>query len=122
MALGKIDLVIVGSDRVAANGDVANKIGTYGLALAAKANGVPFYVAAPWPTIDLNTPDGSSIPIENRLPEELTHIAGQRIVPDGVKVLNPAFDVTPADLVTALITDRGVVRPPYAAKIQSLSI
>ncbi|MBW2536126.1 MAG: S-methyl-5-thioribose-1-phosphate isomerase [Deltaproteobacteria bacterium] len=113
MRRGLIDLVVVGTDRTVANGDVANKIGTYGVALAAREAGVPFYVALPWSTVDLETPDGSGIPIEERPAEEVTHVMGQRIVPEGVPVLNPAFDVTPAELVTALITDRGVIRPPY---------
>jgi methylthioribose-1-phosphate isomerase len=121
MARGRVDLVVVGTDRVAANGDVANKIGTYGVALAARANGIPFYVAAPWSTIDLNTPTGAAIPIEDRPAKEVTHVLGQRIVPNGVPVLNPAFDVTPADLVTALITDRGIVRAPYEEALKKLS-
>jgi methylthioribose-1-phosphate isomerase len=120
MARGKVDLVIVGTDRVAANGDVANKIGTYGVALAARANDIPFYVAAPWSTIDLNTANGAAIPIEDRPAKEVTHVLGQCIVPNGVPVLNPAFDVTPADLVTALITDRGIVRAPYEEALKKL--
>jgi methylthioribose-1-phosphate isomerase len=120
IARGKVDLVVVGTDRVAANGDVANKIGTYGVALAARANGIPFYVAAPWSTIDLNTPNGAAIPIEDRPAKEVTHVLGQPIVPNGVPVLNPAFDITPADLVTALITDRGIVRAPYQETLKKL--
>jgi len=108
---GDITCVLVGADRIAANGDVANKIGTYGVALAARANGVPFYVAAPSSTVDLATPDGAAIPIEERAAEEVAALGGQRTVPAGVQVWNPAFDVTPAGLVTAIITDRGVFAP-----------
>jgi methylthioribose-1-phosphate isomerase len=108
---GDITCVLVGADRIAANGDVANKIGTYGVALAARANGVPFYVAAPSSTVDLATPDGGAIPIEERAAEEIAALGGRRTVPDGVQVWNPAFDVTPAGLVTAIITDRGVFAP-----------
>jgi methylthioribose-1-phosphate isomerase len=121
LARGEIDLVVVGTDRTVANGDVANKIGTYGVALAASAADVPFYVAAPWSTIDMDTPDGAGIPIEERPPEEVTHVLGTRIVPEGIAVRNPAFDVTPAHLVTALITDRGVVRPPYLKSLADLA-
>ncbi|MDJ0765104.1 MAG: S-methyl-5-thioribose-1-phosphate isomerase [Myxococcota bacterium] len=117
----EVTLVVVGTDRVAANGDVANKIGTYGVALAAHANRIPFYVAAPWSTIDLDTKDGAAIPIENRPDEEVTHVFGKRIVPNAVPVLNPAFDVTPAALVTALITDRGIVRPPFGPGLAALA-
>lgn len=116
----RADLVIVGTDRVAANGDIANKIGTYGVALAARAAQVPFYVAAPWSTIDLSTPTGDDIVIEERPALEVTHVLGQRLVPEGVPVLNPAFDVTPHDLVTALITDRGLVYPPFAEGLRAL--
>jgi len=108
---GDITCVLVGADRIAANGDVANKIGTYGLALAARAHRVPFYVAAPTSTFDPATPDGASIPIEERAAEELTRWRGHAAAPTGVGVWNPAFDVTPADLVTAIITDRGVFAP-----------
>jgi methylthioribose-1-phosphate isomerase len=108
---GDVACVIVGADRIAANGDVANKIGTYSLALAARAHGIPFYVAAPSSTVDLATPDGSRIPIEERTPDEMTTWRGSRTAPPGVAVWNPAFDVTPAELVTAIITDRGIVRP-----------
>jgi methylthioribose-1-phosphate isomerase len=108
---GDITCVLVGADRIAANGDVANKIGTYGVALAARANGVPFYVAAPSSTVDLATPDGAAIPIEERAAEEVAGLGGRRTVPAGVQVWNPAFDVTPAGLVTAIITDRGVFAP-----------
>jgi methylthioribose-1-phosphate isomerase len=108
---GDITCVIVGADRIAANGDVANKIGTYPLALSARAHGVPFYVAAPSSTVDLAARDGSAIPIEERGGDEISTWGGRRTVPPGVQVWNPAFDVTPADLVTAIITDRGVLRP-----------
>lgn len=117
LARGEIDLVIVGADRIAANGDVANKVGTLGVALAARHGGVPFYVAAPWSTVDLEMPSGAGIPIEQRPAEEVTHVLGRRVVPEGVPVLNPAFDVTPGELVTALITDRGVLRPPFSQSI-----
>ena len=108
---GDVTCVIVGADRIAANGDVANKIGTYGLALAARAHQVPFYVAAPRSTIDLATPDGAHIPIEQRRAEEVTGVAGRRTAPPGIEVWNPAFDVTPASLVTGIITDDGIVQP-----------
>jgi methylthioribose-1-phosphate isomerase len=108
---GDITCVLVGADRIAANGDVANKIGTYGLALAARAHGVPFYVAAPSSTVDIATPDGAAIPIEERAGEEVAALGGRRTAPAGVPVWNPAFDVTPGGLVTAIITDRGVFAP-----------
>ena len=120
MAAGEIDLVVVGADRIAANGDVANKIGTYALAVLARAHELPFYVAAPLSTIDLATPDGSRIPIEERRPEEVTSYAGHRIAPEGVPAKNPAFDVTPAALVTAICTERGVVRAPYGPALARL--
>ena len=113
MRQGKINAVVVGADRIAANGDVANKIGTYTVAVLAKEHGIPFYVAAPFSTVDLDTPDGSRIPIEERSSMEVTHIAGKQMTPDGVRVENPAFDVTPHQYVTAIITERGVVRAPY---------
>ena len=116
----QIDLVIVGADRIAANGDVANKIGTYALAVLARAHSLPFYVAAPLSTIDLAKPSGESIPIEERSPEEVTMIAGRRIAPEGVAVLNPAFDVTPAELLTAIVTEKGVARPPFGPSIAAL--
>ena len=122
MARGKVDLVVVGTDRTAANGDVANKIGTYSVALAAAANKVPFYVAAPWSTIDMGTATGAGIPIENRPAEEVTHVFSERIVPEGVPVMNPAFDVTPAELVTAIITDHGVARPPYIESLRKMAL
>ena len=120
MKQGKIDAVIVGTDRVAANGDVANKIGTYGVALLAKAHGIPFYVAGPLSTIDLATPTGDEIPIEERDPMEVTHGMGKQTAPTGVKVYNPAFDITPHELVSAIITERGIARPPYAESLKRL--
>ena len=121
MQQGKIDAVIVGADRIAANGDVANKIGTYTVAVLAKEHGIPFYVAAPFSTVDLATPDGSQIPIEQRSSREVTHLAGKQIAPDGVMVENPAFDVTPNSYVTAIITERGVARQPYAESLRELA-
>ncbi len=121
MKQGKIGAVIVGADRVAANGDVANKIGTYTVAVLAKEHGIPFYVAAPISTIDLETPDGSKIPIEQRNPVEVTHIAGKAITPAGVLIENPAFDVTPAKYVTAIVTERGIARSPYAQSLSTLA-
>jgi methylthioribose-1-phosphate isomerase len=114
MSRGKVDLVVVGADRIAANGDVANKIGTYSLAVLARENGVPFYVAAPISTIDLSLASGAEIPIEERSSREVTELAGMAIAPEGVHAAHPAFDVTPARLVTAIITERGVVRQPYS--------
>lgn len=113
MRSGKIKKVIVGADRIAKNGDVANKIGTYGVAVLAKYHHIPFYVAAPFSTIDLAISDGTHIPIEERKAEEVTHIGGERLAPTLVDVWNPAFDVTPAELVTAIITDRGILEPPF---------
>ena len=121
MRQGKISAIVVGADRIAANGDVANKIGTYSVAVLAKENDIPFYVAAPFSTIDLDTSDGSKIPIEQRNPKEVTHIAGRQMVPDGVEVENPAFDVTPAKYVTAIVTERGVARAPYQDSLRRLS-
>jgi methylthioribose-1-phosphate isomerase len=121
MRQGKIAAVIVGADRIAANGDVANKIGTYTVAVLAKEHGIPFYVAAPWSTIDMETPDGSKIPIEQRSSREVTHFAGKQVAPDGVKVENPAFDVTPNKYVTAIITERGVAKAPLAESLKELS-
>ena len=120
MLLGKIDAVIVGADRIAANGDVANKIGTYTVAVLAKEHGIPFYVAAPISTVDLNTTDGSKIPIEQRASTEMTHLAGKQIAPDAVRVENPAFDVTPNKYVTAIITERGVAEAPYQESLARL--
>ncbi|BCW96229.1 MAG: S-methyl-5-thioribose-1-phosphate isomerase [Fimbriimonadales bacterium] len=114
MAQGKVDAVIAGADRIAANGDTANKIGTYTLAVLAHYHRAPFYIAAPVSTIDPRTPDGASIPIEYRDPAEVTHIDGLQVAPTGAPALNPAFDVTPAALIHAIITERGVFRPPYA--------
>ena len=121
MKQGKIGAIVVGADRIAANGDVANKIGTYTVAVLAKEHGIPFYVAAPFSTIDLATPDGSKIPIEQRNEREVTHIAGRQMVPEGVGVENPAFDVTPAKYVTAIITERGIAKAPYEESLQKLS-
>jgi len=117
---GKIGAVIVGADRIAANGDVANKIGTYSVAVLAKEHGLPFYVAAPISTVDLDTQDGSQIPIEQRNPSEVTHIAGKLVTPPGVGVENPAFDVTPAKFVTAIVTERGIARAPYGESLALL--
>jgi methylthioribose-1-phosphate isomerase len=117
MQRGMIDLVIVGADRIAANGDVANKIGTYGVAVLAQAHGIPFYVAAPLSTIDGSLPSGDHIPIEERPPEEVTHLGGRQIAPAGITVLNPAFDVTPHAYVRAIITEVGVLRPPLDQSI-----
>jgi methylthioribose-1-phosphate isomerase len=114
MAGGEVDCVVVGADRIAANGDVANKVGTYGLAVLARHHGIPFYVAAPMSTVDRNCPTGADIPIERRAGEEVTSIEGHPIAPAGMAVDNRAFDVTPADLVTALVTEEGVFRPPFA--------
>jgi methylthioribose-1-phosphate isomerase len=121
MKQGKIGAIVVGADRIAANGDVANKIGTYTVAVLAKEHGIPFYVAAPISTVDLDTPDGSKIPIEQRNPREVTHIAGRQMVPDGVGIENPAFDVTPAKYVTAIITERGIARAPYTESLHRLA-
>jgi len=111
MSQGKVNAVIVGADRIAANGDTANKIGTYGLAVLAKEHGIPFYVAAPFSTIDVSTPTGKTIPIEERSSREVTHSGETRIAPEGVSVYNPAFDVTPASYITAIITEKGVFSP-----------
>src|SRR5689334_17425236 len=121
MKQGKIGAVVVGADRIAANGDVANKIGTYTVAVLAREHGIPFYVAAPFSSVDLETPDGSKIPIEQRSTREVTHIAGKAIAPEGVKVENPAFDVTPAKYVGAIITERGVARAPYEQSLRRLA-
>lgn len=120
MRRGEIDLVVVGSDRIAANGDVANKIGTYSVAVLARQHGLPFYVAAPTSTVDLDSPDGDSIPIEQRDPTEVTEFHGTRVAPLGVGVLNPAFDVTPAELVDAIVTEQGVARAPYGPALREL--
>lgn len=115
-----VSLCVVGCDRVAANGDTANKIGTYNLAVVAKANGVPFYIAAPTSTIDMQTPTGDDIEIEERTAHEVTHVGETQIVPDGVAVANPAFDVTPAEFITAIITERGVVYPPFSEGLRNI--
>jgi len=120
MSRGEVDLVIVGADRVAANGDTANKVGTYSLAALAQRHGIPFYVACPLSTIDLSLDHGGLIPIEERGSEEVTGFGATRWAPEGVRVRNPAFDVTPAQLVTALITERGVVHRPDRLKLQTL--
>jgi methylthioribose-1-phosphate isomerase len=117
---GCIGCVIVGADRIAANGDVANKIGTYGVAVLAKENNIPFYVAAPISTLDLTLPDGTHIPIEERSAAEVTHVQGVRMAPEGIEVRNPAFDVTPNRYVTAIITEKGVARAPYNESLRSL--
>ena len=111
--------MVVGADRIAANGDTANKIGTYTVAILAKEHGIPFYVAAPWSTLDLTIPDGSQIPIEERPAREVTHVGSNQLTPDGVSIRNPAFDVTPHKYITAIITDRGVFLPPFDTAFQS---
>jgi methylthioribose-1-phosphate isomerase len=118
MSRGQITCVIVGADRIAANGDVANKIGTYQVAILAREHDLPFYVAAPFSTIDLATPAGDCIPIEERSPDEVTGFAGVRTAPQGVSVSNPAFDITPHRYITAIVTERGVIRPPYAERLR----
>ena len=120
MARGEVNSVVVGSDRIAANGDVANKIGTYTVAVLAKEHGLPFYVAAPVSTFDLATPTGAEIPIEERSAEEVSHFAGQQVTPRGVAVRHPAFDITPHAFVTAIICERGVARPPYTESLRAL--
>jgi methylthioribose-1-phosphate isomerase len=122
MQRGAVDCIIVGADRIVANGDVANKIGTYSLAVLARAHGLPFYVAAPSSTIDLGLSDGSQIPIEERSSDEVTHLAGQLIAPPGVLAAHPAFDVTPHHLVTAIITERGLIYPPFVDGLRSVVI
>jgi methylthioribose-1-phosphate isomerase len=121
MKQGKIGAIVVGADRIAANGDVANKIGTYTVAVVAKENELPFYVAAPLSTIDFACPDGSKIPIEQRNIKEVTHMAGKQMTPDGVSIENPAFDVTPAKYVAAIITERGIARAPYEESLRRLA-
>jgi methylthioribose-1-phosphate isomerase len=120
MRQGLINFVVVGADRIAANGDVANKVGTYSIAVLAREHGLPFYVAAPLSTIDLATADGSRIPIEERGAREVTHVGPSQLVPDGARVRNPAFDVTPAALVTGVVTERGVARAPYDTSLPAL--
>jgi methylthioribose-1-phosphate isomerase len=121
MRQGKVRAVVVGADRIAGNGDVANKIGTYSVAVLAKEHGIPFYVAAPVSTVDLACPTGNEIPIEQRNVKEVTHIAGKQLVPDGVAVENPAFDVTPAKYVAAIITERGIARAPFDNSLRKLA-
>jgi len=122
MRQGKISAVVVGADRIAANGDVANKIGTYSVAVLAREHGIPFYVAAPWSTVDMNTPTGEQIPIEQRSHKEVTHHAGKQVAPDGVLVENPAFDVTPSKYVTAIVTERGIARAPFSESLKELAV
>jgi methylthioribose-1-phosphate isomerase len=117
----KVDLCIVGADRIAANGDTANKIGTYNLAIVARAHGVPFYVAAPWSSIDMTLPNGDLIEIEERSAEEVTHINGVRVAPNGAQAANPAFDVTPSEYISAIITEYGVLRPPFTESLAELA-
>jgi len=121
MSKGRIQAVIVGADRIAANGDTANKIGTYGVSILAREFGIPFYVAAPWSTIDVATATGDLIPIEQRSALEVTHSNGKQMTPHGVAIENPAFDVTPAKYITAIITERGVLRAPFAESIQKIA-
>ncbi|MEI9968014.1 MAG: S-methyl-5-thioribose-1-phosphate isomerase [Terracidiphilus sp.] len=120
MRQGKIQAVVVGADRIAANGDTANKIGTYNVAILAREHGIPFYVAAPWSTIDLATATGDAIPIEERSAREVTHHAGKQLTPNGVGICNPAFDVTPAKYITAIITERGALRAPYLESLKEM--
>jgi methylthioribose-1-phosphate isomerase len=118
---GQVDLVVVGADRIAANGDVANKIGTYNVAILAKEHGIPFYVAAPWSTVDMATATGDSIPIEERPAVEVTHHGGKQLTPNGVGIRNPAFDVTPAKYIAAIITERGLLRAPYGESLKAMA-
>src|ERR1035441_6621551 len=120
MRKGLIQAVVVGADRIAANGDTANKIGTYNVAILAREHGIPFYVAAPWSTIDLATPTGDSIPIEERPAVEVTHHGGKQLTPNGVGICNPAFDVTPVRYITAIITERGVLRAPFGDSLRAM--
>lgn len=120
MKIGRISCVIVGADRIASNGDVANKIGTYGVAVLARHHGIPFYVVAPLSTIDLSLATGDSIPIEQRDRTEVSEIYGKKVAPESVKVQNPAFDITPNNLVSAIITEEGIARTPYEASIAEL--
>ncbi len=122
MRAGRIQAVVVGADRIAANGDFANKIGTYNVAILAKEHGIPFYCAAPWSTIDTATPTGDAIPIEERSAVEVTHHGGKQLTPHGVGICNPAFDVTPARYVTAIITERGVLRAPYDESLREMEL
>ena len=120
MKQGKINAVVVGADRIAANGDAANKIGTYSVAILAQKHGIPFYIAAPTSTIDIETPTGEKIPIEERNIREITHIGDKQIAPDNIKCFNPAFDVTPWNFITGIITEKGILRPPYKVNIEKL--
>jgi methylthioribose-1-phosphate isomerase len=120
MRRGEVDCIIVGADRIVANGDVANKIGTYSLAVLARAHNIPFYVAAPTSTIDLSMQHGDEIPIEQRAADEVTHLGGERIAPEGVHAAHPAFDITPHELVTAIITEQGVIKPPYRDQLEQV--
>jgi methylthioribose-1-phosphate isomerase len=122
MLAGDVDLVVVGADRIAANGDTANKVGTYSLAVLAKEHDIPFYVAAPWSTIDLATPDGTSIPIEERNAREVTHVGNHQLAPAGAHIRNPAFDVTPHKYITAIITERGIFKAPFIETLGASSI
>jgi methylthioribose-1-phosphate isomerase len=120
MRAGLIQAVVVGADRIAANGDTANKIGTYGVAILAHEHEIPFYVAAPWSTIDLATATGEEIPIEERPSVEVTHHGGKQLTPNGVGIRNPAFDVTPAKYVSAIVTERGVLRAPFVESLKAM--
>jgi methylthioribose-1-phosphate isomerase len=120
MRNSRVDLVVVGADRIAANGDVANKVGTYAVAVLAKEHGIPFYVAAPISTVDLDTADGSGIPIEERPSREVTHVGSSQLTPLGALIRNPAFDVTPSKYVTAIITERGIARAPFGESLAAL--
>jgi methylthioribose-1-phosphate isomerase len=120
MSKGRVQIIVVGADRVAANGDVANKIGTYSLAVLAKENKVPFYVAAPLSTVDLSVPTGEEIPIEERDPREVTHSLGKAIAPAGIAAWNPAFDVTPSRFIEGIITEKGIARKPYKKALRAL--
>jgi methylthioribose-1-phosphate isomerase len=122
MRAGRIQAVVVGADRIAANGDTANKIGTYNVAILAREHGIPFYVAAPWSTIDLATATGDAIPIEERSAIEVTHHGGKQLTPNGVGICNPAFDVTPAQYITAIVTERGVLRAPYTESLREMEL
>jgi methylthioribose-1-phosphate isomerase len=121
MRAGRIQAVVVGADRIAANGDTANKIGTYNVAILAHEHGIPFYVAAPWSTIDLATATGEEIPIEERPAVEVTHHGGKQLTPNGVGICNPAFDVTPAKYIAAIITERGVLRAPFGESLKEMA-
>ncbi len=120
MSQTKIDAIFVGADRIAANGDTANKIGTHALAIQARHFGIPFYVAAPTSTVDLETPDGGAIPIEERPADEITRMGNTPVAPQDVDVFNPAFDVTPAELISAIVTEQGIARAPFAAELRRL--